>query len=204
MAVQTFIHDEGRTGAKHLPPQSPACGKVVGRPRLMPRKALLANTHLPGSRRPGSFFGCPYPYSRQHGRRLPAKAQLRSSSLSTTAARRVHRHSCSGHRRPFRGPGADPPGSPRTLRRLRQGYLRGGCSCATIMALQHMSDHFHKQIDFLGIESSPSFVRAPEGNGCSERFIRTLKENLLWVRYFATVEELRLALLEFKRVYTEK
>ena len=43
MAVQTFIHDEGRTGAKHLPPQSPACGKVVGRPRLMPRKALLAN-----------------------------------------------------------------------------------------------------------------------------------------------------------------
>ena len=49
-----------------------------------------------------------------------------------------------------------------------------------------------------------SFVRAPEGNGCSERFIRTLKENLLWVRYFATVEELRLALLEFKRVYNEK
>ena len=33
--------------------------------------------------------------------------------------------------------------------------------------------------------------------------LRTLKENLLWVRYFATVEELRLALLEFKRVYTE-
>ena len=84
----------------------------------------------------------------------------------------VHRHSCSGHRRPFRGPGADPPGSPRTLRRRRQGYRRG-------LQLRHdhgsayMSDHFQKQIDFLGIESSPSFVRAPEGNGCSERFIRT-------------------------------
>ena len=30
-------------------------------------------------------------------------------------------------------------------------------------------------------DSSPSFVREPEG-GVAERFIRTLKENLLWVR----------------------
>jgi putative transposase len=44
-------------------------------------------------------------------------------------------------------------------------------------------------------------VREPEGNGCAERFIRTLKENLLWVRHFATVEELRLALLAFKRTW---
>ena len=59
---------------------------------------------------------------------------------------------------------------------------------------QYMSDHFQKELMFLGIESSPAFVRAPEGNGCAERFIRTLKENLLWVRAFETVEELRLAL----------
>lgn len=38
-------------------------------------------------------------------------------------------------------------------------------------------------------------------NGCAERFIRTLKENLLWVRSFATVEELRRALLEFRETY---
>jgi putative transposase len=44
---------------------------------------------------------------------------------------------------------------------------------------QYMSDHFQKELAFLGIESSPAFVRAPEGNGCAERFIRTLKENLL-------------------------
>ena len=49
--------------------------------------------------------------------------------------------------------------------------------------------------------SSPSFVRAPEGNGYCEWFIRILKENLLWVRSFATVEELRWALLEFKNLY---
>ncbi len=35
----------------------------------------------------------------------------------------------------------------------------------------------------------------------AERFIRTLKEQLLWVRTFDTVEELRLALLEFKELY---
>jgi putative transposase len=34
----------------------------------------------------------------------------------------------------------------------------------------------------LGITSSPAFVREPEGNGCAERFIRTLKENLKWLR----------------------
>jgi len=45
--------------------------------------------------------------------------------------------------------------------------------------------------------SQPAFVRAPEGNGCAERVIRTLKEQLLWVRAFATVVELRLALLEW-------
>jgi putative transposase len=46
-------------------------------------------------------------------------------------------------------------------------------------------------------------VREPEGNGVAERFIRTLKENLLWVRTFDTIEELRAALLEFARHYNE-
>ena len=49
----------------------------------------------------------------------------------------------------------------------------------------------------LGIESSPSFVRQPEGNGCVERFIRTLKEQLLWLHRFRTVEELNQALRDF-------
>ena len=64
-----------------------------------------------------------------------------------------------------------------------------------------MSHHFQTEIAFLGIESSPAFVRAPEGNGCAERFIRTLKENLLWVRTFETIEELRQALLAFRETY---
>ena len=47
----------------------------------------------------------------------------------------------------------------------------------------YMADDFQEELDFLGIQSSPSFIREPEGNGCAERFIRLLKENLLWVKY---------------------
>ena len=68
---------------------------------------------------------------------------------------------------------------------------------------QSMSHHFQTEVRFLGIEGSPAFVREPEGNGCAERFIRVLKENLLWVRHFATVEDLRLALVAFKRTYNQ-
>lgn len=68
---------------------------------------------------------------------------------------------------------------------------------------QYMSKDFQNELKFLGATSSPAFVRAPEGNGCAERFIRTLKENLLWVRWFGTIEDLRLALLEFQRTYNQ-
>lgn len=66
---------------------------------------------------------------------------------------------------------------------------------------QYLSATFQHELAFLGIESSPAFVRAPEGNGCAERFIRTLKENLLWVHSFETIEQLRQALLEFRDIY---
>jgi putative transposase len=69
---------------------------------------------------------------------------------------------------------------------------------------QYLADDFQRDIRFLGITSSPAFVREPEGNGCVERFMRTLKENLLWVRTFQTVEDLRQALVEFKRQYNEQ
>jgi transposase InsO family protein len=84
-----------------------------------------------------------------------------------------------------------------------QGVARG-LSLRHDHGSQYVSDAFQAEIRFLGIESSPAFVREPEGNGCAERFIRTLKENLLWVRTFRTNEELRLALLEFKDLYNTK
>jgi transposase InsO family protein len=128
-------------------------------------------------------------------------------------------------RRPARGPArhtlrgarANPAGRAPQLRRVWQGRpLRllstsyaGGTFAASARGLavrhdhgsQYISDAFQKELAFLGIESSPAFVRAPEGNGCAERLIRTLKENLLWVQTFTTVEELRQALLEFRETY---
>ncbi len=46
-------------------------------------------------------------------------------------------------------------------------------------------------------------MRQAEGNGCVERFIRTLKEQWLWLRTFRTVEELRQALAEFREQYNQ-
>ena len=80
-------------------------------------------------------------------------------------------------------------------------HIARGLSVRHDHGSQYMSDVFQKELDFLGVESSPAFVRMPEGNGCAERFIRTLKENLLWVRSFDTIEELRQALLAFRQTY---
>jgi putative transposase len=68
---------------------------------------------------------------------------------------------------------------------------------------QFMSRHYQAELDFLGIASSPAYVREPEGNGVAERFIRTLKEQLLWVERFATVADLLEALHAFKDRYNE-
>lgn len=47
-------------------------------------------------------------------------------------------------------------------------------------------------------------MQAPEGNGCAERVIRALKEQLLWVKSFATFEELRLALIAWAEIYNRE
>ena len=100
------------------------------------------------------------------------------------------------------------------LEPLRQGirqhfgsYAEG---IARGLALRHdhgsqfLSHAYQAELRFLGIRSSPAFLREPEGNGCAERFIRTLKEQLLWVERFATVEDLRKALLAFKDRYNRE
>jgi transposase InsO family protein len=100
------------------------------------------------------------------------------------------------------------------LEPIRQGVREhfGDLAPATAVGLALRHDHgsvylsadFQTEIAFLGMTSSPAFVRQPEGNGCIERFFRTLKEQLLWVRHFSTVEELRQALLAFKETYNRE
>ena len=97
------------------------------------------------------------------------------------------------------------------LEPVRQGVLRHfgaierdiakGLSLRHDHGSNYMSGDFQDEIAFLGLESSPSFVRQPEGNGVAERFIRTLKENFLWVHTLETIEELRRALRDFVAHY---
>ena len=97
------------------------------------------------------------------------------------------------------------------LEPIRQGVKEyfGGFSGGSAAGLRlrhdhgsvYMSDDFQAEIRFLGIEASPAFVRQPEGNGCIERFFRTLKQQLLWLHRFADLEELRAGLLEFRHRY---
>lgn len=90
------------------------------------------------------------------------------------------------------------------------GHTQAGVATAAELELRHdhgsqfVSRDYQRELRHLGITSSPSFVRQPEGNGCAERFVRTLKEQLLWLQHFATVEELRQALRAFQERYNQE
>ena len=94
-----------------------------------------------------------------------------------------------------------------TLKPVRQGVTQPfggvGPDVAKGVTLRHdhgssyVADDLQQEIGCSGIVSSPAFVRQPEGNCVAERVIRPLKEQLLWVRHFETVEELRPSLDAF-------
>jgi len=97
------------------------------------------------------------------------------------------------------------------LEPIRQGVRRyfGGFANDIVRGLaarhdhgsQDMSDHFQKEITFRASKARPPLSALPKGNGCAERFIRTLKENLFWVHHFETIEELCQAYLTFRETY---
>ena len=76
------------------------------------------------------------------------------------------------------------------LEPLRQGVCEhfGGFApgIAARLSIRHdhgsayLSREFQRELQFLGMVSSPSYVRDPVGNGCAERLIRTLKN--VWPR----------------------
>jgi len=94
---------------------------------------------------------------------------------------------------------------------LRQGvreHFGGfGTEAAAWLRIRHdhgsqfVSEDSQKELRFLGMESSPAFVRGPEGSGCIDRFFRILKEQLLWVRHFRDLEGPEVALRYFRDGY---
>ena len=65
------------------------------------------------------------------------------------------------------------------------------------------SAHYQAEIDHLAIDRSPAFHYEPETNGVVEKFIQTLKEQVLWIEQFDTLEQLRARIRQFAHDYNQ-
>jgi len=97
------------------------------------------------------------------------------------------------------------------LEPIRQGVQQTHGSYAPKIALglglrmdrgpQYTAHQFLGELRWLGIRPTPSYVGEPECNGIMERWIRTLKEECLYLHDFATLEEARQAIRLFIERY---
>jgi putative transposase len=89
----------------------------------------------------------------------------------------------------------------------RVGSLEAGA--ATGLKLRHdggpcfRSAHYQAELAHLGLERSPAFAYQPETNGAVEKFIQTLKEQVLWIERSDTLEHLRTRVRQFARDLNE-
>ena len=66
---------------------------------------------------------------------------------------------------------------------------------------QYTAHQFQGELRWLGIRSTASYVGEPECNGVAERFIRTLKQECLYLHDFTSLEEARQAIGAFIERY---
>ncbi|MGO9583332.1 MAG: transposase [Acidimicrobiales bacterium] len=69
---------------------------------------------------------------------------------------------------------------------------------------QYRSHHFTGSIRWLGMTDDPAYPGEPEGNGCIERWMKTLKEQCLWARLYEDTDDLRQAVASFTELYNSK
>jgi len=69
---------------------------------------------------------------------------------------------------------------------------------------QYLSDHFLNQLKYWGINPSFAFIEQPQTNGVAERFIRTLKEQVIYGRVFQNLQEVREAVRRFVNTYNRE
>jgi transposase InsO family protein len=69
---------------------------------------------------------------------------------------------------------------------------------------QYLSDHFQNQLKHWGITPSFAFIEQPQTNGVAERFIRTLKEQVIYGRVFRNLKEVREAVRRFVDTYNRE
>lgn len=100
------------------------------------------------------------------------------------------------------------------LEPVRQGVRKhfGACSAKIALGLglrhdwgpQYTARQFNAELKWLGITNSPAFVGEPQTNGIIERFMRTLKEECIYVHRFRTLEEARTEIARFIRQYNHE
>ena len=66
---------------------------------------------------------------------------------------------------------------------------------------QYTAHQFLGELSWLGMRSTPAYVGEPECNGIMERWIRTLKEECLYLHDFESLEQAREIIGEFVRRY---
>jgi len=69
---------------------------------------------------------------------------------------------------------------------------------------QYTAHQFLGELRWLGIRSSPAYVGEPECNGVMERWIRTLKEECLYLHDFESLEEARVLIGAFVERYNHE
>ncbi len=93
---------------------------------------------------------------------------------------------------------------------IRKGFGRYGQDVALGLrfrmdwATQYTSDTFGSEIRFLGGKISHAFVGEPQCNGVAERFIRTLKEECLWLHDFEDLDQARGVIADFVDTYNHE
>src|SRR2546422_4640870 len=66
---------------------------------------------------------------------------------------------------------------------------------------QYIADAWINEVKWLGITISPSYLGKPQCNGVAERFMRTLKEQCLYLHQFTSLAEARTIISEFIERY---
>src|SRR5262249_58545842 len=69
---------------------------------------------------------------------------------------------------------------------------------------QYVADASRAEPAWLGITHSRSFVGEPQCNGVIERFMRTLKEQCLWLHRFDTLDQARAIINGFIERYNHE
>lgn len=69
---------------------------------------------------------------------------------------------------------------------------------------QYIAAAWIQEVHWLGMTISPSFVGEPQCNGVAERFMRTLKEQCLYLHQFQNLEDARQVIAEFIQRYNQE